>query len=209
MGAARAKRDLRRGLSARRDALPAADRAAEDAGIAAALFGTTAWSGAAWVLTYVSVGSEVSTRAIALEALRSGKRVLVPRCLPASRALAWHEVRSLDALAPGAHGIPEPVPGLHPETGALRVREIAREGAVAVVPGLAFDRSGFRIGYGGGYYDGFLASFAGASVGLCRSGSLLDDLGALGALEPHDRPVSLIVTGEGPVVPRPSGRRMR
>ena len=65
---------------------------------------------------------------------------------------------------------------------------------VAIVPGLAFDRRGYRLGYGGGYYDAFLRSFPGVSVGLCRSTSLFEDLGDLGVLEMHDVPVDVVVT---------------
>lgn len=66
--------------------------------------------------------------------------------------------------------------------------------AIALVPALAFDHSGYRIGYGGGYYDAFLSAFPGFTVGLCYEGLLQDDLASLGCLEPHDVAVDLVAT---------------
>ena len=82
----------------------------------------------------------------------------------------------------------EPDPALHelaPSTGSAH--------ALALVSGLTFDDEGFRLGYGGGYYDGFLSRFEGVSVGLCRSSLRVESLAGMGCLEPHDVPVDLVV----------------
>lgn len=71
---------------------------------------------------------------------------------------------------------------------------------LAIVPGLSVDERGYRMGYGGGFYDVFLADFAGVSVGLCREPQM-SAVGAL-ALDGHDVPVDVVVT-EGRVI-RPS-----
>lgn len=71
---------------------------------------------------------------------------------------------------------------------------------VALVPGLAFDREGFRLGYGGGFYDAFLPDFPGASIGLARACQLVDRLAVRDA---HDVPVGLVCI-EGEVI---RGRR--
>ena len=68
---------------------------------------------------------------------------------------------------------------------------------IALVPGLAFDRAGFRIGYGGGYYDRFLAGFPGTSIGLAREQFLAESLEQLGALDTFDQPVDYIATESG------------
>ena len=64
---------------------------------------------------------------------------------------------------------------------------------LALVPGLAFDRSGGRLGQGGGYYDRWLAGFSGFTAALCRAPLLLERLPAEG----HDLPVALVLTEEG------------
>lgn len=65
---------------------------------------------------------------------------------------------------------------------------------LAIVPALAFDRQCLRIGYGGGFYDTFLANFAGHTIGLCYEALLQDDLAALGCAQSHDQPVDVVIT---------------
>lgn len=66
------------------------------------------------------------------------------------------------------------------------------ERSVALVPGLAFDEMGYRLGYGGGFYDTFLGRFRGVSIGLCRDAALMPSLADMGALEVHDRAVGIV-----------------
>ena len=116
-----------------------------------------------------------------------GKRG-APACLRCAQP-AWYRVDSLDSLRrelvrhQGAppHENREVVPGSAP-------------GHVAIVPGLAFDCQGFRLGYGGGFYDVFLAGFPGVSIGLCRERQLCASLDDLGVIDPHDRRVDFVVT---------------
>ena len=107
---------------------------------------------AATVLWYAAMPSEVATLPAIEAALAEGKRVAVPWCDGDDLAL-WR-LESIAELEPGAWGIPEPVAGRRrdPE------RQVAAaEIELAVVPGLAFDRSGRRLGRGKGYYDRLLA----------------------------------------------------
>ena len=189
------KAEVRKELLARRGGVPEAERRRADAEIAARVLTLDAWCSADVVLAYLSIGSEVDSRALICAAWAAGKLVALPRCEP-GRRLAWHVVDGFESLAPGAHGIPEPAP----DTATL-VSAKGLERPLALVPGLAFDRAGFRLGYGGGYYDRFLAGFAGVSVGLAR-GPLPRRLAA-GLIEPHDRPVGLVVT-ERATYPHPA-----
>ena len=202
MGEEVAKGRARRALRARRDAMPAGERAITDARIRDRVLALDDFRRADAVLCYLAFSSEVETRGIISAALAAGKAVALPRCLPGGR-LAWHAVRGLEGLRAGAHGILEPAG----DPGTL-VPPAALAAPVALVPGLAFDRAGYRLGYGGGYYDRFLASFGGVSIGLARCPLLLDDLRGLGLVEAHDRPVDLVVT-EGGVLGRRGDRACR
>lgn len=184
------KRALRERLRAERAALPAEGRAVVDAALAARVATLPAFMEASAVLSYLSFGDEVDTRVLIGQALVAGVPTALPRCVPGTRDMDWYGVTSLDGLVRSRFGIDEPAPD------PQRLVDVAvlGERAVALVPGLAFDERGCRIGYGGGFYDRFLATFPGVAVGLCREAALRRDLAAEGACEAHDRAVDLVVT---------------
>ncbi len=184
-----AKRELRRRLRAARAALDVGERMREDGGISDAVAKLAVWSECRVVYAYLSFGSEVDTRSLILRAWQEGKLVALPWCVPGTRQMRWFRVNSLDGLVKSSLGVEEPVPDP-----TLELDGRGDTQALALVPGLAFDKRGFRLGYGAGFYDGFLAAFRGYSVGLCRHATLVDDLAELGVLEPHDRAVDLVVT---------------
>ena len=103
--------------------------------------------------------------------------------------MRWFKITSFDDLVRSKLGVEEPVPS--DETEQLLG---TGERMMALVPGLTFDPSGFRLGYGGGFYDTFLAKFDGISVGLCREAQFSDDLRAEGIIDEHDLPAQLVVT---------------
>ena len=110
------------------------------------------WREARLVLTYVSFGSEVDTHALMQAARSAGKQVAVPRCRRPIRSTSM--ISSEDDLGPGLRGLMEPSPDCgRPLTPPQMV------GSLYIVPGLVFDADGYRIGYGGGYYDRFLAFY--------------------------------------------------
>lgn len=175
------KTALRRRMKAAREGWEAEYRQGADAAIARRTLETAAWRAAGTVFAYVSVGCEVDTHALIRAALRQGKRVCAPRCLGGGRMEA-RQIASLDALVPAAHGLLEPAEGerLVP----------AEEIDLILAPCLAADRAGWRLGYGGGYYDRFLAGATGASLCLCRARALLEAV----PFERWDAPVDMIVT---------------
>ncbi|MEU1290491.1 5-formyltetrahydrofolate cyclo-ligase [Kitasatospora sp. NPDC005856] len=182
------KGDLRTRLLTRRRDLAAEERASA-AGALAAHAGELAAAGAT-VAAYVSVGAEPGTRPL-LDALRArGVRVLLPVLL-ADNDLDWAEYAGPDALAPAGRGLLEPVgPRLGPRA--------VTEAAVVLLPGLAVDRSGLRLGRGGGSYDRVLARLERAGARpvlavLLYEHELLERVPA----EPHDRPVDLAVLPSG------------
>ena len=152
-----------------------------DCAILRALLCTEAFRESDLVLCYVSVASEADTRALLSHCFAVGRRVAVPRCEPKG-VMRFHEVRSLQSLRPSPLGIPEP-------DADLPVPEFGKK-TLCIVPGLLFDLCGHRIGYGGGYYDRFLAAFPGKTIGLCHEALLCRAL----PHEPFDCPVQCIIT---------------
>ena len=200
MAVSRTKNELRAQLKALRAALPADERAAADAAIAARVFALAEFQNADIVLTYLSFDDEVDTRAIIREALRLGKTVALPR-VTGKREMRWFTVEGLDGLERSRFGIDEPpideARELRPAvlSNAYDVQPAAqptaREWAIAFVPGLTFDPYGYRLGYGGGFYDVFLTGFGGTSIGLCRASQIS---GEPLPHDAHDIPVDMVVT---------------
>ncbi|WP_405018943.1 5-formyltetrahydrofolate cyclo-ligase [Kitasatospora sp. NBC_00070] len=142
------------------------------------------------VAAYVSVGAEPGTRPL-LDALRAGGvRVLLPVLL-ADNDLDWAEYRGPESLAPAARGLLEP-------TGPRLGPDAVCEAALVLLPGLAVDRLGIRLGRGGGSYDRVLARLTRRRAEpllatLLYDTELLDTVPA----EPHDLPVHAAVTPSG------------
>ena len=159
------KREVREQMRTLRAGLDARERAQADAQIAAQVIAHPAYRAAQTVFTYLSVGDEVDTRAIIRDAWAAGKTVAIPRVVPGTRTMQWFAIESFDALETSSFGVQEP-----PADPARMVESSDGEGesTLALVPGFTFDAEGYRIGYGGGFYDVFLSAFGGVSLGLCR-----------------------------------------
>jgi len=132
---------------------------------------------------YAAKGSEVETAGIDAAARARGLRVAYPRVAEGDRVLDFCEVL-LEELVVGRFGLREPPPGAP----VIGVEDIA----MFVVPGLAFDRRGGRLGWGHGHYDATLARGRAEArrVGVafeCQIVELIES-------EPHDAPMHLIVT---------------
>lgn len=140
------------------------------------------------VFTYLDMGDEIETREIIRNAWEAGKRVALPYCVPGTRLMEWHEVRSFDGLVKSRFGVEEPVPDP-----ATLLDPSAFPNSAALVPALSFDARGYRMGYGGGFYDTFLVDYPGCSIGLCRS-EFFDTVEL--QLEAHDRAVDIVVTDQ-------------
>ena len=164
-------------------------RVVADAGIEAGLIALPEFADAEVLLTYLDFGPEVRTRGIIQAAWDAGKVVALPWCVPGTHEMRWYRVTSFDALVRSKLGVEEPVPSsVNEQTLATGQRMLA------LIPGLTFDDAGYRLGYGGGFYDNFLARFDGVSVGLCREAAWSRDLRAEGIIDEHDLPVQLVVS---------------
>lgn len=136
------------------------------------------------VLLYASFGSEISTVSLIKQLLANGKRIALPRC-ESSGIMTFHIIDSPECLSEGKYGIYEP-------SGSLESPAITKNTS-AVVPGLAFTEKGFRLGYGGGYYDRFLSKFPFVyTVGVVYEELIAESLPSL----PHDITVNAIATEE-------------
>ena len=183
------KSSLRSNYLRVRRAIPARLRISSDDAIRSALRGFDVFQRAPIVLTYVSFGPEVDTRTIIEELLEEGRRVAVPRVVREEHKMVFSEISSLDELSPGTMKILEP-PADAP---VLTVPEMVK--TACLVPGLVFDGSGHRVGYGGGHYDRFLTFYPGNKIGLARGTQLSSNPLPVGE---HDVPVDFLVS-EGTV----------
>lgn len=181
------KKVLREKFAAVRDSVSAESREVQQSEIFNAVVESAEYKKADCVFLYVSFGSEVSTRSLLDRALDDGKSVAVPLCDVKRHTMTVVLIDSMKCLKEGAYGIPEPDRGAVLR-GELKTAE-PEEIDLAVVPALAFDVEGNRLGYGGGYYDRFLESYQGVSLGLAFGECVCERL----EVEAFDRPVSRVV----------------
>jgi len=181
------KAALRRSILAGRARVGADE--ARLAGLAAAghVSGLAKWRNASEVLVYFAFRGEIDISPLVADLWRRDVRVLAPRCRPDEAGmLDLACVTCLEELAPGTWGILEPRPERCPP-----LDRFAPD--VALIPAVAFDRKGNRLGFGQGYYDRLLAgpAFAGTLlVGVAHDFQIVDDLPS----DPWDRPVNAVVT---------------
>lgn len=138
-----------------------------------------AYRNARSIYGYMPYNQEVRTVPMLAQALRDGKRVAVPKVYGDTMRFLW--ITEFDAMEKSSFGIPEPIadePVADDET------------ALVLMPGLAFDPHGHRIGYGGGFYDKFLESEPDhPTLALCYAFQMLDYL----EVESHDIPVDTVL----------------
>ncbi len=177
------KRELRRSMLAARDSLSMDQRREFSLAIRDRFFRLPMVEAANTLMLFLAFGSEVDTWLILDEAVALGKLVVAPVCLPATKGLVLYSIKSRAEAQPGHWGICEP-------------RQLGEPMSpntldVVVVPGIAFDSAGNRLGYGGGYYDRFLLDIPRAwKIGVCYDMQLVDSLPRAS----HDIPVDVIIT---------------
>ncbi len=139
---------------------------------------------AASVAAYVAIGTEPPTSSLLFALWKRGTYVLLPRLLPDGH-LDWASYEGPESLAKGPHGLLEPT---EPPRGPAAINGTD----VVLVPSLAVDRRGVRLGRGGGSYDRALARVGPAilTIGLLYDGELLDEVPS----EPHDQRLRAVAT---------------
>ena len=159
------KQRLREERLASREALSEQERSVLDDRITQKLLATSEYAEATTVLTYVSVLSEVSTRMFIECALRDGKTVAVPRCLP-GHCLEFVAIASVEQLVAAPFNLLEPAKELPALT------EDQKNNSICIVPALLVDAKGYRLGYGAGFYDRFLSTYPGKKICLAYQQNL-------------------------------------
>ncbi len=143
------------------------------------------------VLLYAPKEIEVDVLPLAKLALSEGKKVAFPKCHRSPEGysyMTYHLVSSLDELSPGAFGILEPS-----EDAPVYDIKSDPHPSIAFAPALAFDKHGYRLGYGGGYYDRYFNTYNGSVIGVIFSDFIVPSL-------PHGRydiKASLMITEKG------------
>lgn len=173
------KKALRREIRARKAAMTPEQIASCSQALTAMALASPLYREARAIYGYLSYNQEVRTGALLRAALAEGKRVAVPRVFGEEMRFLWLE--NLNDVAPGYCGIPEP---------RADCPQADDPHALVLMPGLAFDPQGHRMGYGGGFYDKFLASEPEhPTLALCYDFQMFDHL----ETDPHDIPVDQVL----------------
>lgn len=154
------------------------------------------WQQARQVLLYMPIANEVDTTALVHHAWATGKQVLLPRCDAHEKGIMHVAVcRSMNELKLGAYGILEPDPAQCPSL-IIPNHDQSLRPDLAIIPAVVFDPNGNRLGYGGGYYDRFLAHEAMANTCLMGLAHHVQIVPALPS-EPWDRRMHAVCTEQG------------
>ena len=173
------KTELRRSIRAQKRAMTEEEIVQRSAALGVLFAESEAYRSAKTIYGYLPYNQEVRTVPMLERALKDGKKVAVPKCYGDEMKFIYLD--DLTQVAPGYAGIPEPIadgPVADDKT------------ALVLMPGLAFDRQGHRIGYGGGFYDKFLAAEPDhPTLALCYDFQMLSHL----ETESHDIPVDYVL----------------
>jgi 5-formyltetrahydrofolate cyclo-ligase len=150
------------------------------------LFATSYWKDASCIGLTVSQAHEWNTQPIIEKAWEQNKRVSVPKCFPKQKLLVFYEITSLDQLECVYMDLLEPI--------VEKTTEVEKQDIdLLIVPGLVFDERGFRIGYGGGYYDRYMKNYPNTALSLVGVQQLVKQV----PNDQYDIPVSHIVMNTG------------
>jgi 5-formyltetrahydrofolate cyclo-ligase len=176
------KHDCRHRILDQRKHLAVAEAKAASLQVQRAFIASAEFARAKVVALYAPIHKEVDTFAVFVEALAASKSVLYPAVC--GERLVFSRVLGLKGLQKGAFGISEPASSCETYD--------PREADLIVIPGVAFDSQGKRIGYGKGYYDKTLHSIEGQGklVGFCYDFQLVENI----ADEPHDVKMDILIT---------------
>jgi 5-formyltetrahydrofolate cyclo-ligase len=180
------KKQIRKRMQAKLQQLTDEEKQTYDKQIAEKLYELPQWKNARVIGITISKGKEVDTISIIERAWSERKAVSVPKCDPATKTMVFRKIESFSHLESVYFGLFEPIEMLTSEVNKSDMD-------IIIVPGICFSKNGYRIGYGGGYYDRYLRNVSAPTVSLAYSFQIVDSL----PIEEHDVPVEMIITNEG------------
>ena len=176
------KKALRAEIKAKKRAMTEEQIAATSDALAQQLYAHPAYRNAKSIFGYLSYNQEVRTMPMLEQAQKDGKRVAVPKVIGDTMIFIWLD--DLSRIELGYCNIPEPI-----DNGP----EAVDETALVMMPGLAFDPTGRRCGYGGGFYDRYLEQHPDhPTLAMCYGFQMFDHL----ETDPHDIPVNYVLSQE-------------
>lgn len=173
------KDEIRSELKAKRRALTAEDQSEMSRAITDNFLSLSNYKNVDTVMVYMSAFKEPSTGGIIETLKRDSKNIIVP--ISNTDDFTITPSYFSETLKSGAYGIPEPQ-----NIAKADIKDID----IALIPGIAFDTSGARIGFGKGYYDRFLSEFKGIKIGICYDFQVLSDIPS----SDHDIKMDMIIT---------------
>lgn len=187
-GEAMLKSELRKAMTDFLKKMPEREKRDIEEKILQNLLSSSLWKDARTIGVTVSQGFEWNTGPIIESGWEQGKTICVPKCMPKEKKLVFYELGDFDQLEKSYYNL------LEPKTDkTTRVEKPQID--LLIVPGLVFDKNGYRIGFGGGYYDRFLADFPNKTVSLAHSGQIREGL----PIDSYDIPVQHLITETGKI----------
>lgn len=152
----------------------------KDSNISQVFLASDIYKNSSLILCYYSTSYEINTKTIIKKALDDGKKVAIPKCLDKSGNMAFYCIKSLNDVRRGLFNIMEPI-------SCEEINDF--KNAIIIVPGFTFDKKGYRLGYGKGYYDRFLNNRDMVKIGFCYKEFLTEKL----PINTYDQKVDYIV----------------
>ncbi|WP_160848327.1 5-formyltetrahydrofolate cyclo-ligase [Pontibacillus yanchengensis] len=150
------------------------------------LYQTELWKKSNVIGITISQAHEIDTYPVIKNAWEDGKQVAIPKCYPKQNQLVFYQFTSFDDLETVYYGLKEPI--------MEKTKELHRDEIdLMIVPGLLFDNRGYRIGYGGGYYDRYLVHFPNHTIALATNRQLVEEV----PNDVYDIPVQHLITESG------------
>lgn len=180
------KKSIRKAMTAAFKQMDEGERADISRQLQENLFQSELWENAETIGVYLSMGMEWDTHEVVAQAFLEDKHVTVPKTIPDSKELIFYRITDPSQTIKGNFGLEEP---------DIQVTTAKDKDAIdlLIVPGLVFTQNGYRVGFGGGYYDRYLANFVHTTASLVHTNQFVDTF----PIEPFDIPINYLITEQG------------